>query len=201
MFFGKKRRYTLHEVIETSETSIEDFLRALKETGNIEERNSRGLTPVHVAAFRGRTDFLDELLSNGASPNATNAIGYTPLMAAAMNLKVKSIISLLRAGAGVNETDQDGRSALICAAGCQPIDGILQSQCLMELLRGGANIDHKDGSGLTALMWSAWFGSVEAVTTLLEAGAKESILDAQGRKAKDLAVRNEHFEVAKLFSK
>src|SRR4051812_26183399 len=48
-----------------------------------------------------------------------------------------------------------------------------------QLLAGGHAADERDPGGLTALMWAARSGAVDAMNTLLDAGADPNARDAR----------------------
>jgi ankyrin repeat protein len=100
----------------------------------------------------------------------------------------------LAEGAGVDSLDTrrspNGRRALNWAAlGNQP-------GAIRFLVAHGATIDAANLTGFTALHHAAEAGSVDAAKTLLELGAKKTLLNANGETAQAVATRTSHLEVA-----
>ena len=87
---------------------------------------SWGLTPLHVAAWRGDPGMIDLLLARGADPNARLELtdfdrrqpievrhpGNTPLHVAARFGQTNAIIRLVRGGADLERTNHHGQSPL-----------------------------------------------------------------------------------------
>lgn len=55
----------------------------LKFGTKVEDRDSKGLTPIHYAAMNGKINILSFLTSKGAKLDVRDNKGETPLMAAA----------------------------------------------------------------------------------------------------------------------
>jgi ankyrin repeat protein len=68
------------------------------------------------AAFTGNLEAVQELVSKGISPNATDTEQHTPLMWAAFNGHTPVIRYLLEKGATLDAKDESGRSALMYAS-------------------------------------------------------------------------------------
>ena len=68
------------------------------------------------------------------------------------------------------------------------------SQIVRLLVKAGADVNHQTANGMTALMRASYYGLMDVVTALLEAGANPVITDKKGRTAFTFAgyARNEH---------
>lgn len=94
-------------------------------------------------------------------------------------------IRLLVAVGAADGPDLGGRTPLqrLCGAEHPPLAGdrhvILRLSRLLLDLRTPLN--HRDPEGRSALVYALWYGSVELVGTLLEAGADPGVADAGGR--------------------
>ena len=69
-----------------------------------------------VAAFYGRKEIVELLLSKGADVNAKDSKGETALMVAAFYGRKETVELLLSKGADVNAKDNEGKTALISSA-------------------------------------------------------------------------------------
>jgi ankyrin repeat protein len=79
----------------------------------VNEKDTSGNTPLHIAATLGRREIAILLLSNDANVNAKDIYLRTPLHAAALNKRYKGTIqALIENGANVNAKDQWGSTPL-----------------------------------------------------------------------------------------
>jgi ankyrin repeat protein len=125
-------------------------------TSDMEGRNSLnryGATPFFLAAKSVDVPLMEVLLELGADPFVPNVDGDTPLMVAA----------------GVGVYSQGESPGL-------PEESAEAVKMLLDL---GASVHDVDKNGETALHGPAWRGSNEAVTLLVNAGAK---LDAKNNR-------------------
>lgn len=142
-----------------------------------------GYTPLMYAAasLSGFEDTLypivRDLLAAGANVKAVASDGETALtLAAEFSNHLKIAQDLIDKGADVNAQTKDLKlSALMKAATNNNVP-------LLKLLvtKKGINLNAQSSDGMTALMFAIHEGNVEAVNTLLAAGASSSTPDAQG---------------------
>ncbi len=77
----------------------------------VNARNAKGLTALHLAAFGGGADIIKTLLKASASPDAReHKNASTPLHLAALVGNVEAIEALVAAGADVHAKDRRGRT-------------------------------------------------------------------------------------------
>ncbi len=69
-------------------------------------------TPLHEMARDGKLGSVEQLLGEGADPNAPNEEGKTPLHLAAANGHVGTVTALLKGGADPNRKDAQGKTPL-----------------------------------------------------------------------------------------
>ena len=104
-----------------------DLTRALlDQSAAVNVFESWGLTPLHVAAWRGDTGMIDLLLARGADPNARLELtdfdrrqpievrppGNTPVHVAARFGQTNALLRLVRGGADLERTNHHGQTPL-----------------------------------------------------------------------------------------
>ena len=178
-----------------------------------------------VAADRGDTLLVEQLLEKGAKVDATTWEGVTALMYAAQNGNVPMVRLLLESGASPDLKSVNGFTALVTAIRSG------QFEAAEQLLRSGANIDLADNRGITplmhaiavdsfyladlllyyeadfqlkshedidALMLAAYLGRYETTVTLLELGADVNSEDDKIRFPLYFATAGNHPEIMEL---
>ena len=98
-----------------------------------------------LAALKGDTGLVIELLKAGADPDACDDQGRTPLIEAAFGGHVDTVSALLAAGADPNARDPDGWSPLIEAASKG------RFEVVKLLLAAGADANATNREGRSAL--------------------------------------------------
>jgi ankyrin repeat protein len=152
-------------------------------------RDSKGNTPLIIAAGRGHADVINLLLEAGASYDEATASGIfegkSALCWATSQGRVKAVVTLLQAGANPNFVQQvgvfAGKTPLMWAAS----QG--KNEVLRLLISAGAEVDFASQSGnfmgKSGLMWASSQGRVDAVNTLLEHGADVNAVDSDRMSA------------------
>ncbi|GFR15892.1 ANK_REP_REGION domain-containing protein [Trichonephila clavata] len=101
---GEGDQKTLAQII--CEGNIEEFREQLKMEENLTQIvDENGWNLLHLAAFKGFVDFIEELLNLGISIESTTKVGYTALHLAAANNHMKCVKTLLRHGASLYSED------------------------------------------------------------------------------------------------
>jgi hypothetical protein len=103
-------------ILEASGTNIRKANKLLKKGADIEARDEKGMTPLHIALMVGHTEMVKFLLEKGADVNARDDNGWTPLHWAVSGLGVAvgdqfgktNLKLLLGYGANVNTRNNDG---------------------------------------------------------------------------------------------
>ena len=125
---------------------------------------------------------LEQLLDQGANPDARNRQGYTPLIMAAYYGHIPLMERLVLRGAQSCAIDGKGSSAMMGAAFRGHFDVI---QWLLE--NSGCDVNHRNHAGQTSLMMAALFGREEIIDLLLKHDADPGIQDSMGNRAATLA--------------
>jgi hypothetical protein len=153
---------------------------ALIKPGNVDVRDSRGRTPLHVAAFRAQHEAMRALVAAGADPDALENDRYDIVTIAAVANDTATLKLALQLGASAkNVTSRYAGTALIAAA------HLGHAEVVRTLAAAGAPLDHVNNLGWTALMESIVLGDggsrhTETLRVLLEAGADPNIPDRAG---------------------
>jgi len=134
----------------------------------------------------------DQLLAQGADPNATDKFGRSAVVNAAGRGRARMVALLLERGVDADARDDEGHTALAWAA----INGY--SDIVQSLLAAGSMADIRDNEGLTPLMRAAWNGHPEIVRTLLQAGAAPDLRDLAGKSALDRALSQNDTVIAAM---
>lgn len=201
-----------------------DKARLLIQQGaDVNASNRYGATALYLAAQQGLEDVAILLMSAGANTTTTTPDGETLLMTAAASGSPRLVRSLLAddmenmmIGLDPNQTEAwKGQTALMWAAARGHIE------VMQALIEAGADVDMRSAyvkvievdedkrqggfvypdippGRLSALHFAAREGQVEAVRTLIEAGADLDLVDERGSNALILAALNGHFDVAGL---
>ena len=157
-------------------SSLHNVTRLLLEYGaDANARDNGGSTPLHKAAYNGRTEVVLVLLEHGADANARYNGGLTPLHEAAYNGRTELVLVLLEHVANIGAKDNQGRTPLHEAADHG------RTEVVRLLLEHGANASAEDDQGRTPLHEAADHGTAEVVRLLLEHGANASAEDNRRR--------------------
>jgi ankyrin repeat protein len=179
--------------------SNENMVKLLLSKGaEVDAKDDDGMTPLHMAAWKGEKAVVALLLSHGAEVNAGNKHGTTPLHYAAdfdgyKDLADrKGVVELLVShGAEVNAKDNIGLTPLHEAA----FEG---NKAVVELLLArGADVNAKNDKDSTPLHLAAEYGC-KVVELLLAHGAQVTAKDKFGATPLHCAARGGHKDVAEL---
>src|SRR5260370_18465260 len=102
-----------------------DLLEGLIKDGmSVDLRDSRGFTPLILAAYNGQLAAADFLICHGADPCAIDPKGNSSLMGVAFKGNAKVAARLLPEPCSVNAANRAGQTALMIAALFGRTDGV-----------------------------------------------------------------------------
>ncbi len=136
---------------------------------------STSSSPLAAAAWKGDATTAAALLAKGESPDGRDGSGRTALMNAS--------------GAPGQGVDLDSTGQLRS----KQVPGHVDVPMIRLLLEHRAALDSRDDAGYTALFFASYFGSAEAVATLLAAGANPNA----GESPLLAAASEDHLDIVK----
>ncbi len=163
-----------------------------------------GMTALHFAALRGRSELLALLPMDSSTARTKDKAGRTALHYAAMGNHTRLMDALVRAGAEVNSTDRLGETALHTAA------RRFRSEAATFLIGHGATVDVRNRQGQTPLLLLSMESDdspevdaalVKMADVLIGAGANVSAKDAAGMTPVKAAEQGEHPKLAEQLRK
>lgn len=165
---------------------LQDLLKAVQE-GHLEpvtrlldqkpalvhERDRRGANALYEAAYMGRAEVANVLISRGADVNLVTNRKTVPMHAAARRGSPELATLLLANGAAVDALEWRGHSPLHFAVLAAIVDDKGDRGVIPLLLDKGADINRPQGNTkLTPLHMAAASGRLKLVTLLLDRGAQ-----------------------------
>jgi len=165
---------------------------------DVNARDGRGRTPLHVAAHAAQRDAMRALASAGADPNALEGDRYDIVTIAAVANDLPTLTLALELGCrATNITSRYDGTALIAAAHLGHVEVV------RALIRAGAPLDHVNNLGWTAVIESIVLGDggarhTAALKALIDAGANPNIADRGGATPLQLARDRGYREMAAI---
>jgi len=173
------------------------LVRRLVEQGaDINIRDPKGRTPIHVAAFASKANALKALAEAGADMNALEGSAYdvVTITAVADDAELMSLAIELGNDPGLTTSPYYG-TALIAAAHLGHVDVV------RRLIAAGAPLDHINNLHWTAVMEAVVLGDggtdhQAVLDALLTAGADRTLTDRDGVTPLEHAERRGYTEMA-----
>lgn len=154
---------------------------ALAGGAHLNQKNSRGLTALIVAARVGYVPVIQSLLRHGADPNLRGGVNdWTPLMHAAHKNRICAARALLDGGAQVDGRGRSGETALMMAAGYG------YTPIVELLLARGADTRARTPDGAT--VFSIAVGGVPDIDRFTLGSCQIATIDALKRKDPGLSL-------------
>ncbi len=163
----------LHEAILAGD--MVEINKLLKAGASMYDLEPSDLSTTLHYAVRANSKVAPEMiklcLDAGININSTDIAGSTPLHTAINFNNYQVIPMLLSNGALLTAKDATGKTPLHRAVLNKPVD----IEGLQTLIQAGADLESKDQIGKTPLFYAVENGNLEAIRTLLDAGADVDI--------------------------
>ena len=151
---------------------IDQLRRHIHWKTDLDQPNSDGDPPLHVAASAGRVAIAHELARSGADLEGTNSAGQTPLYVSLAHGRTQVALMLVDQGAQI-----DSQALLVELVR----NGVIDRDALNFLTKSGAQINRIDANGDAPLHVAIKNGHLQAVRRLIIAGADINQPDGDGR--------------------
>ena len=155
---------------------------------------SIGNTPLAFAAERNNLEITKLLIENGADVNKKNDLGSAPLHYATRYNNLEMVKLLVKNGADVNQISSLDDNV--------PLEYAIyndNSEMAKFLVEAGADVNSaEEGLYTTPLNEAVKSGNLETVQFLIENGADIYATNYQDRTALDIAIQNDHYNIAQF---
>ncbi|XP_052232310.1 ankyrin repeat domain-containing protein 27-like isoform X4 [Dreissena polymorpha] len=158
---------------------------SMKDALEIDCRNKKGFSPLHICVIENNFDVFEILLMKGALLDIQTTKHITPLHLACYHDRQKMVEELVNHGASVNIHDQHGEIPLhlACARSSPAI--------VQLLLEKSSFVNVGNVDGYTPLHQAAHMGHTESVKILLKFGASPSRIALDQKTPLDMAKTDE----------
>ena len=167
-------------------SSAMSAIDAVKLRADLEVLTSDGETPLHIAAKRGYSETVSQLVKAGANVEAQDQNGNTPLHLAASNGHTGTVCNLVNAGANVDSTNGNGDTALLLPIAERHI------QTSWKLIYLGAAFEPQNTQGHTALLLACKKHLDPMFWELHKKGASLEVSDNDGNTSLHQAIMTGH---------
>jgi ankyrin repeat-rich membrane spanning protein len=161
----------------------------------VDDRDENGTTALMLAATKGRSAFVRELLTHGADPNVEDSDSWTALLCASKEGHADIVLQLLEHSADIEHRDMGNWTSLMWAT----YKG--RTDVVMLLLDKGAEVNAHGNYHISSLLWAAGRGYTQITETLISHGAKVNVGDKYGTTALVWACRKGYAEIVAMLLK
>ena len=189
----------LIEALEMENSDIVLFL-IVQGCANLNVKNSKGASPLHISVYNSMEDIVEKLLESDVSINAKDDKGATPLIIAAQEGDSKILKTLLQKNAQIDEQDLSGSTALMVAVKRYLFEDESEEtrECVEMLLEWNADVNATDNENNNVLMQcdEAWSEPNEELRfALIRAGCSVNQENDKGESHLVQAVESAHINV------
>ena len=189
----------LIEGLEMENSDIVLFL-IVEGCANLNVKNSKGATPLHISVYNSMEDIVKKLLECDISINAKDDEGATPLIIAAQEGDRNILKTLLEKNAQIDEQDLSGSTALMVAVKRYLFEDELEEtrECVEMLLEWNADVNATDNENNNVLMQcdEAWSEANEELRlALIRAGCSVNQQNDKGENHLVQSVESVHINV------
>ena len=159
---GQDGKTLLEKAIYHNSDELFQFL--LSKGADINQKNGKLETPLHIAALLKNPSMMDRILSAHPDVNAQNSLGQTPLLIAVLQNDGKATAALLEHQADPNISAKGGNV---------PLTEVKDAQIASELLQHGAHVNVTTDQGKDPLKQAENLKDDKLIATMLDAQLKE----------------------------
>ncbi len=182
-----------------SQCSDEILKKVIKKGVNLNQKSSKGYTPLHKAVFANRSEkHVKLLVEAGADVNILDNQNRTPLHHLLTYDKNSAILAewLIDKGADINLKTNDDVTVLHMVSS---IDDAHRSLLPRVIKDSSIDINAVDDRGSTPLFYAVQDGCVQNIKLLLEHGANPDIMNDYGSSPRILSKYHYNQDIMKLF--
>ena len=175
---------------------------------DVNARDERYLTPLHLASFVGSDDTVRILIEHGADVNTRDESHRTPLHVASSQGHDDVVQLLIELGADVHARDQNESTNLHMVSSSKDFPWLYSAttlcSCARLLIEHGANVNAYDRNHKTPLHLAVSFSddfddpNADFLRLLLENGAHVDVEDDNGLTPFQIATSEGYHEIAQL---